>query len=298
MDIHRLVIAAVAIAFITPAFAQKLTEPPNSLVHINENAALSASRELIGAGVTFPDQLSSVPWIDSRGNEIVWHQVRSNADDRGGRHVFYRQYLRSIGTEAELFGSEGGLHYATSERLWLVAGRQFTSITVTNRVGFTAAESVTRVLVRLQNQPGFRPETIKAASPHLLWRIANTRLKVAYTPNGFRYAWFTYAGDDQGVEYQVVMDAQTEEILAIGELTLRSNCQPTTPWQIVSATGVPVRAGDLPGVQRLLRANIAADRPSPFTHEAYDRLVRTQRSFRRRRHRCSGAIKPRHAHTH
>jgi len=238
-------------------------------VHINDNVASTASSELVGSGINLPDQLSSLPWKDALGNEIVWRQVRTFNDNRGGRHVLYRQYLRSAATEAELFGSEIGLHYTKSGTLWSIAGRQFTSIKTVNLVGLSAAAAANRVLSRLQSYPGFRPETPEAAAPHLAWRVANSLLKVVYTPTGFRYAWFTFAGDSQGIEYKVVMDAQTEDILAVGELIRRSNCQPTTPSQIVSATGIPVRP-ELSGIQRSLRANIASDRTAPFTYEAYD----------------------------
>ncbi len=243
--------------------------PPSQFLNIVENVAQNASVQLVGAGITLPNELTSAPWKDG-ANEIVWKQIRNDVDRRGGSHTFYRQYLRSGGADAELFGSEIAVHSTKAGAVWSVSGRQFTAVRPNNRVAFAADDAVNRVLVRLQHLPGFSAETAADARAHLSWRSEHSILKIVYTPTGYRYAWFTFGGDAHGAEYQVIMDAESEAILAIHELTLSSNCQPTTPWQMVSATGIPVRSADLPGVQRSLRANIAADRPYPYYYEAYD----------------------------
>jgi hypothetical protein len=269
MKRHMLFLAITASLAVSAA-AQMLVKPPNTEVHINRNVASTAAAQLIGADLPLGDALSTRSWKDIRGNELVWREIRNHVDDLGIRHVFYRQYLRSGSNETEVFGSEVGLHFMPSGALWLAAGHQFTSVDVGNRPALAAGDAVRRVLARLRNHNGFRPETLNDAAAHVAWRTANSQLKIVATEKGFRYAWFTFARDSEGVEHQVVMDAESEEILAIGSQTQAANCYPSGNWTTETAVGTPVRASELPGVTRALKANIATDRGSPYTNEAFD----------------------------
>lgn len=254
------------------ASAQLLPTPKNDLVFLAEDVPAQAGKVLVGRGIPLPDGLSTPASVDGRGNQIVWRLIREHTDARGGRHAFYRQDLVSGSTVAELYGSEVGLHYSKAGKLWTAAGNQFTAAVPTNRVTFSAADAIERVVLRLHEHPTFFPEPPgRITAEQRAWRTANTGLKLVGTgPATFRYAWFTFANDVNGVEHGVVIDAETEEILAIGELHPSSNCHPTTPWQSVAAVGEPVRP-DLrnSGVRRSLRANVTNDRPAPFTREAF-----------------------------
>lgn len=258
----------------TAATGQPLPDPDSSPVFIHNVAdvAGAAAQEIVGRGVPLPGGRSgqiSRPAAGREIGEIVWREVRNETDPGGGRHVFYRQYVVDRDIEAELFGSEIGVHYSPSGDLRNIGGRQFTSVSISNRPAFTAAQAVDRALQGLQSRPGFRPES----SADLIfskraYRNENTRLKLVQSGDTFRYTYFTFANDERGVEHHVVIDAQSEEILAVSNATMRNNCNPTEPWASVSAKGVPVRPELRSTVTRSLKANVAPNR-SPFTHEGF-----------------------------
>jgi hypothetical protein len=249
---------------------QTLSPPANDFVFIPADVPARAVQVLVGRGISLPEG-ETAAWTDGQGNEVTWRKLREHTDARGGRHVFYRQEYVGRGTVAELHGSEIGLHYNKSGKLWMVAGNQFTTATPTNRVAFAGAVAVDRAPERAHAVPNFRAEPPgRMTIAQRVWRNANTQLKLISTGAGtFRYAWFTYANDVHGEEHAVVLDAETAEVLSIGPLHQRSNCNPSS-WQTVSAIGQPVRL-DLrtAGVQRTLKANVTYNRPSPYTREAF-----------------------------
>lgn len=241
-----------------------------SLINITVDPATSAVTILRGAGIPLPGDRNTPASADSDGNPVYWRQVRVVTDPRGGRHVFYRQYLLSGAMENELYGAEVGLHYAPSGSLRLILGHQFENVVLANRPRFGKAEAVVRALHRAAARPDFRPESIAAAQSHLPWREEHTVLKVVPSNAGFRYVWFTFVQDEHGVDYAVMLDAESEEIVGMGRVARDSNCSPTTPLTSVSAIGFPVRPDRVAaGVRRTLKANVTADRPAPFTHEGY-----------------------------
>lgn len=266
----RRVLLVVTMLVTIGAGAQSLPPAVNDFVFIADDVSANAARVLVGRGISLAEG-ETAAWTDGRGSEVVWRKVREHTDAKGGRHVFYRQDFVGRGTVAELHGSEVGLHYNRSGKLWTVAGNQFSAATPVNRVTFTAANAVDRAVDRVQTQPNFRAEPPgRMTIGQRVWRSSNTKLKLVSTgPGTFRYAWFTYANDVHGEEHAVVLDAETAEVLAIGPLHRRSNCQPS-PYQSVSAQGQPVRP-DLrnAGVRRTLAANVTNDRPTPYTREGF-----------------------------
>lgn len=249
----------------TPLVAQPLPEPGNSPVSIHDAAGLA---QIAGRGVTAGSAMSA-PAFDRNGNELVWREVRSGTDALGARHVFYRQYLVHGGLETELFGSEVGVHYTKTAELRAVLGHQFRDVVIANRPLLKAAAAVERAVARLQKHPSFRAERSVNASDRA-YREKHAQLKLVQVDGNFRYTWFTLARNDEGVEHNVAIDAQTEAILSVTDLHKGSNCHPTGPWSYVSAVGHPVRP-DLrnAGVRRTIRANVTNDRPSPFTREGF-----------------------------
>lgn len=249
-----------------------MPQPPNASINIGELVSQTAATALAGRGINLNNALSTRPSVDAAGREIVWREVRSNVDHRKGKHVFYRQHLLNRGTDAEIYGSEVGVHFSASGLIWSISGHQFASVTPTNQITFTAAEAAGRARARLVRDIAFRPE-VAASESQRAWRVANSQLRVAWDGGAFRYVWFTYTRDDQGNDYNVVIDAEDERILAFGDGALRSNCYPSGPWSAIAAVGVPVRT-DLSnaGVRCSVIANSASDRPWPFTHEAFNVL--------------------------
>ena len=262
---------AVCVLAATSAVAQTLPQPANHSVFFTGNAVDNAAADLVGAGITLPGNRATSKAKDHQGNEIVWREVRSGTDSRGARHAFYRQYLVNGDTATELVGSEVGVHYTPKGELSSISGHQFRDVVVANRRALDAARANERALVRLQNHPTFKVERAMSESDRL-YRLANAQLKLVQAGNGnaFRYAWYTIARDVENVEHRVVIDAQSEDILAVVPMHMRFNCSPTTPYTSVSATGEPVRP-ELrnAGVRRSILANVANDRPSPYMREAF-----------------------------
>ncbi|HEX7151404.1 MAG TPA: M4 family metallopeptidase [Thermoanaerobaculia bacterium] len=257
---------AVALFVAAPLAAQPLPEPGNAPVAITNAADVA---QLAGRGVA-AGSASSAAAFDRNGNEIVWREVRSGTDSLGARHTFYRQYLVSNGVETELFGSEIGMHYTKAGALRSILGHQFRDVVIANRASLKAADAVERAVARLQHHPGFRAERAVNASDRA-YRTKNAQLKLVQTDRkSFRYTWFTLARNHEGVEHNVAIDAQTEEVLSVTDLHKGSNCHPSSPWSWVSASGHPVRP-DLRnnGVRRSIRANVTNDRPWPYTREGY-----------------------------
>lgn len=260
---------AVSALVSTAAFAQTLPQPDNRPVHIRQNINDTAIAQLTGSGISLGDGKTTAKAVDGQGHEIVWREVRSGTDNRGVRHVFYRQYLRDGNTEAELVGSEVGVHYTPDGKISSISGTQFNDVTVANRKGLGAAQAIERVLARLQNHPNFHAEKAISAADRFN-RLSRAQLKLVQSGGAFHYAWFTSARNTDKQEHQVVMDADSEDILSVTPLQLRFNCYPSTPYSSVSAVGEPVRP-DLrsASVTRSLLANVATYRPDSFTREAF-----------------------------
>lgn len=256
---------AVCLLLAPPLVAQPFPEPGNSPVSIQNAADVT---QIAGRGVTAGSSMS-VPAFDRDGNELVWREVRSGTDSLGARHVFYRQYLVHDGIETEIFGSEVGVHYAKTGALRSVLGHQFRDVIIANRASLKAADAVERAVARLQKHSSFRAERSVNASDRA-YREKHAQLKLVQVDGNFRYTWFTLARNEEGVEHNVAIDAQTEAILSVTDLHKGSNCHPSGPWNYVSATGYPVRP-DLrnAGVRRTVRANVTNDRPYPFTREGF-----------------------------
>ncbi|HEX6899886.1 MAG TPA: hypothetical protein VF789_09235 [Thermoanaerobaculia bacterium] len=268
---RSLSIVPLCLLIATAATGQPLPQPDSSplFIHNVTDIAERAAQEMVGHGVPLPGGRSGQISSTTAGSEIVWREVRDETDSRGGRHVFYSQHVIDRGIEAELFGSEIGLHYSASGELRNVGGRQFTSVSISNRPAFTAAQAVDRALQRLRSHPGFRPGSSADLLPsQRAYRKANTRLKLVQSGDTFRYAYFTFANDERGVEHNVVIDAQSEEVLAVSKARVGNNCNPTGPWTSVNARGIPVRPELRGTVTRSLKANVAPNR-SPFTHEGF-----------------------------
>lgn len=246
------------------ALGQPLPSPDTQSVLLRGAELAAAPSLLKGAGLLLGGGRSSTPAVDAAGNPIIWREVRSDADRREGRHVFYRQYLHTGLGNVELFGSEVGFHYRKGDRLSFIGGRQFELVKVTNQPAFSAREAVQRAWFRLLSHPGFEVQDQLPADLET-YIAERTELKLVKMGPTFRYAYFTFAKDVHGVPYYVVLDAASEEIMAVTPVNPSSNCSATLPLQAVSAIGYPIRASGT----RSLQANVANDRPTPFTHEGF-----------------------------
>lgn len=149
MRMMRIFIAIALSVLAVTAVAQQLPQPPNTSINIGDHVSQTAATVLAGRGITLNDALSTPPSVDVSGREIAWRQVRAHVDNRGGKHVFYRQHLLDHGMDAEIYGSEVGVHSSPNGVIWSISGHQFASVAPSNRVMFNATDAADRARARL-----------------------------------------------------------------------------------------------------------------------------------------------------
>ncbi len=242
-----------------------LPDPTAERVVLRGAALRTASAVLAGRGI---DGVAAQPLVDDAGRELAWKLVRRHVDDEGGIHAFYRQHLLGNGLDAEVYGSEVGAHYTADNALRWVSGTQYREVNVANSgVSLDRDGAVEAAAYRLMARNQVRVRHLSEMSADLRKRAVDAaKLMLVERGGVFRYHYFVVVSDIHDAGYQVVLDADTEAIVAVTETNPGNNCTPTAPVSAVSATGTPVRTG-LPA--RALKANPAADKPAPFTHEGY-----------------------------
>jgi Zn-dependent metalloprotease len=220
--------------------------------------------------VTIAPGLNSTSATTVDGLQLVWKVIRDVTDRRGDRHVFYRQFVESsTGAELEVIGCEIGLHYRDAT-LHFAGGRQFSQVHLTNRIQIPADQAHQRTLETLAKTLWSPVPYEQLTDAERAYRDAAAKLIVfPVNTNDFRFAYRTYAQSVTGDGFDVVMDAQTAEILDTEAAVLGNNCSPTSPTQAVAATGTPVRP-DVP--PRSIIANPAIR--NTFNYEAHDKAVR------------------------
>lgn len=261
------------------AFGQILPVPESKPVSLGGDALLNAESELVGRGVVLgdlqtPSQARPLSARRAAGpsacgwgaTEILWREVRREVGPEGGSHVFYQQHLVGRGLDAELFGSEIAVHRLPDGRLAVIGGRQFDAVTVGGCPASTAAEAVEAAHDRvLLNKGGDSSDRASwATSAVRARRLEQTKLKLVQIDGTFRPAYFTYADDADGEPYAVVIDAEDKRPLAMNAANPGGNCAPSTPLNLVTAYGIPVR----PEITnwRGLKANVTS-RDEGYTHE-------------------------------
>ena len=247
------------------AGAESLPEPEGVTVYSRD--ARAVARRLAGRGIELPGGFTSSPAFDAAGNEIVWRESRRSTDPLGNVHVFYRQHVGGAGQDAELFGSEVGIHTNAAGAFLYAGGQQFERVSIANRPRFGKAEAVRRASDRLR---AFRGEPLEAQRPIvdeiLANRVGQTKLQLVQFDGEFRLAYFTFVADEEGTAHSVIIDAESDRLLGTGEANPGSNCIPQNKNTSVTAVGIPVRTG-VPN--RALKASPATDRPAPFTHDGF-----------------------------
>lgn len=251
---------AVAVLLCVVVSSRASESNGSSPVALSLPADQAAVSELVGSGLELRSTLSRKA-DDERSAKIVWKRVRTNVDSRGGKHEFYRQFAQVGTQEAELWGSEIGIHSDPSGEPRAILGRQFLDVVIANQavVGSHDVGIVARRAVA--SMPNFR-EYVPVVHDR-----THDVLKLTTNGGSFRYTWSTVVPDDRGVDHHVVFDAETATLLSASPTALLSNCAPSTPLQSVTATVDPVR-DDVPN-RTGARANVALDRPAEFLREAY-----------------------------
>jgi hypothetical protein len=241
-----------------------LPDPSGRRVALRGSALATAGAVLAGRGI---EGIEAQPFIDYAGRELIWKEVRRHVDPEGNIHAFYRQHLIGNGIDAEVYGSEVGAHYSPDGVLRSVSGTHYREVNVANGVSLDPEGAVEAATFRLMAHNQVRVRPFAEISADLRERsVKAAKLMLVERDGMFRYHYFAVVSDVDDAGYQVVLDADTEAIVAVTETNPANNCVPTAPVSAVAATGTPVRTGPAP---RSLKANPAADKPAPFTHEGY-----------------------------
>lgn len=263
--IRRLSCLIAVFVFAVAAGAQSLPDPQSSTVYTDDPGAAAA--QLVGRGIALPGGLAARPAFDAAGNEIVWREVRRSIDPLGNEHVFYRQHVVADGLETELFGSEVGVHTRASGAFAYVGGEQFEVVSIANRPRLTPFQALRRGSERLRAHRGEDFERVPSVMDDVVThRLKQTRRMLVQDGAELRYAYVTFAEDARGGYHQVIVDAEDSRLLATSEANPSGNCFASNPSTVVTAIGVPVRAG-VPN--RTLQASPVSTRPAPFTHEGF-----------------------------
>lgn len=263
--IRRLWCAVAVGVFAFGAGAQSLPDPQNSTIYLNDPEA--AAQRLVGRGVALPGGLAARAAFDTAGNEIVWREVRRSTDPLGNGHVFYRQYVVADTAATELFGSEVGVHTRASGEFAYVGGTQFEIVSIANRPRLTPFQALRRGSERLRAHRGEDFERVPSVMDDVVThRLKETRRVLVQDGTEFRYAYFTFAEDARGGYHEVIVDAENGRLLGTSNANPGGNCFASNPSTVVTAIGVPVRAG-VPN--RTLQASPVSTRPAPFTHEGF-----------------------------
>jgi hypothetical protein len=242
-------------------------------VEIVQNVADQSLRRLAGRGITFPDGREPLAAFDAHGRELVWREHHRESDETGGKHVFYRLYLVGEGYEAEFEQAEVALHYEADGRLYMVNGRQYTNVAVSNRPDFDAVDATVRARHMLKNftRRGHNEDDTVASA---IEGAGAAKLRIRDTDGELRYVWHLRVTHGDHPAHEVVVDASTEQIVASVTPERGSNCFPDSQTS-VTATGIPQRAGISNRVLGATVANPARAVRAPYTgggtysHEAF-----------------------------
>ncbi len=274
-------IITVSVLFLAAGFAGSSDDANFSTVKRHSNnvyasgvdAQSELSSVLVGSGIE--GAFSPSPALTRSGGTIHWVKIRDRIDDRGMRHVFYRQrYLPPASlVDAEssaaegvwMVGAELGLHYDAQGELRFVFGTQFEDVEVTNSpVIGSAAEARAAAL----DSPSFTPRnpeniTLEAIDSQL----SRSELFLHSTGNGnsFDYVWETPVSDTSGTEWIATVDAESGELTKLEDRTPWSVCSPNSNDQD-SAVGVAQNSSIS---NRSVWATETDDRGVTYTHEAH-----------------------------
>jgi Zn-dependent metalloprotease len=228
------------------------------------------AKEIIrGANIPTPDGVTDAT-PDAQANTLVWKPIRDERDQRGGRHIFYQQHLRTKHAEFPIEGTELGVHYLADGTLRLIAGTQAKTTVPRNVVGLVVQDAVVRAALGVGTFGAVSPQALDELTEQELSTRANrTELLLRADDDGIKYAYKAPARTEQGEEVLVRVDATTGDILFVEQTWAGGNCNITTPANAVTATGYPVRPEPS---NRTVQAHLvpAGDpRYGTVTHEGY-----------------------------
>jgi hypothetical protein len=184
--------------------------------------------------------------MPSSGGSIYWVKTRDKDDDRGMRHVFYRQFYRppigpvSAASPAAtkgvwLVGAEVGLHFDTDGTLVYVFGTQFKDVAATstpvigtalNAVGVTDEVVAERTWISAAEMEERSPARVD-------YQLSNATLLLHSTglDNTFEYVWRVPAGGKTGLSLVAKIDAESGDLVSLSDGIAWSDCTPNSDDQ-------------------------------------------------------------------
>jgi hypothetical protein len=243
---------------------QPLPTPKMVRISAERNVARVIPR-IAGRGLNI-GELNLQP-VNADGRQLVWREVQRDHDQLGGLHITYKQYLVGNGVDAELYGSGMALHYEKGGNLAFVDGAQFESVKLGNSVKLSRGDVARSALQKLRifaREGAGRDSEIAAEG-----REARAELKLVQFGDEFRFAYFTGAVDGNGMPHRLIIDAETDQVLARGVNAAGSNCSPSA-GTLDSAYSIPVRYNDGVPMRTGIKATIPTSRvfpPGGYTHE-------------------------------
>lgn len=91
------------------------------------------------------------------------------------------------------------MHLTPSGAFHYLGGEQFEKVCITNRPRFSRVDAVRRASDRLRTFRGEQAEEVRpVVSEVVAHRVGQTNLRLVQLEDEFRFAYFTFAEDEQG----------------------------------------------------------------------------------------------------
>jgi hypothetical protein len=242
------------------------------------DSADQLAKAVVGDGLENIKPVAST--MASSGGSIYWEKIRDKDDDRGTRHVFYRQFYRPpigpvsaaspVATKGVwLVGAEVGLHYDKDGKLVYVFGTQFEDVAATSApVIGTATDAVSVTDEVVADRTRFSVSDMRERSPAVVdYQMSNATLLLHSSgfDDTFNYVWRVHAGSKTALSLVAKIDAESGDLVSLSDGVAWDECIPQSANQD-AARSKPQNTSISPN--RYVWATQTNDRGEDYTHEA------------------------------
>jgi len=259
---HIMIFFSLLSVLALPAAAARRTD-----IAITADVATNAQRQLAGSGIVLPGGLATKSAQDSHGRAIVWREHKRATDPEGGVHVVYRQYLADGGIDAELVGGEVALHYDPAGTLQSVNGAQFESVHISNNPSLERGKAAARALDAFREHARAKSLDVGDIGRFQSKQPGVLEVRTGEQSGVQRFVWHM-AIRDVGLAVDVLVDAQSEAVLATDDTMRLNACYPDS-LSSVDAKSIPVRAGSGLPSSAVRWIGATPSSRNGYTHEAF-----------------------------